>query len=148
MPFDESLMDESCDPARLENWTMAAKLPYTLTAGVVATKDGLRVLDAIQLNAIADLAGFAVWKQHSRLPTTPIISWPIIADRLRYRDGEPWVRAHYKTPTLVCEPYDESNEVFDGQRLHRLAAILCDDAEAFRVLHWCVHNLGGRQSAV
>jgi hypothetical protein len=25
--------------------------------------------------------------------------------------------------------------------LHRLAAILADDAEAFRVLHWCVDNL-------
>ena len=117
---------------------MEDRLPYQLTAGVVATKDGLRVLDAIQLNAIADLAGFAVWKQHSRLPTTPIISWPIIAERLRYRKGKPW-----------CAP--EENDIYCGSgrvderelqnALHRLAAILCDGAEEFRMLYWCLGNL-------
>jgi len=42
-----------------------------------------------------------------------------------------------------CFPYDKSlSETMIS--LHSYAVILCDDAEAFCILHWCIHNLGGK----
>ena len=71
------------------------------------------------------------------------VPWPDAAKLLQYREGEPWCVAKgewNKSKELVCGS-DYWPEIHEVEPLHRLAAILCDDAEAFRVLHWCVTNL-------
>ena len=73
------------------------------------------------------------------------VPWPLAARVLRYREAEPWCVDSYRDNGLVC---DITTPAYHGESayLHRLAAILCDDSEAFRVLHWCVHNLGGNHA--
>jgi len=110
--------DDTIDHDRMVQWEMAAKLPYTITTGVTATREGLciSVLDR------------------------PWLTWPDVAERLRYREGENFcfLVNHYEgDESIVCET--PPGPV--GPSLHRLAAILCDDAEGFRVLHYCIHNL-------
>jgi len=118
---------------------MIDKLPYTLTGGVTATSDGLTG-DVERIGRLLDLTP-------EREADPPVIGWPDAAERLRYREGEPWCREHqHKDNSVVNEPSTEYASLFDGGAvLHRLAAILCDDAEAFRVLHWCVAEFGGSE---
>jgi hypothetical protein len=83
----------------------------------------------------------ATWKDNDI-----IIPWPDAAERLRYREGAPWcnvMQGFRDWFPIVCKSRKENaNELLFP--LHRLAAILCDDAEAFRVLHWCVTEMGGQ----
>jgi len=114
--------------------TDGPQLPYTLTKGVTATQEGL-VFDRTPL---VQLFGDPEW-----LPFGAdgyIVSWPDAAERLKYRDGEPW--CYGGKDHIVCGNETEIG-ILDGWviSLHRLAAVLCDDAEGFRVLHWCVHSL-------
>ena len=71
-------------------------------------------------------------------------AWPDAVERLRYREGEPWCIEDPMRGGIFCPDWGPQT-ARDG--LHRLAAILCDTAEAFRVLHWCVHNLTALQEA-
>ena len=82
-----------------------------------------------------------------RLPCcSPVctIPWPDAAERLRYREGEPWCFAYIDE--IMCVDANQMPDPVDDYTLplHRLAAILCDNGEKFRVLHWCLHNLGGQ----
>ena len=104
---------------------MIDRLPYELTTGVTATREGL-VFDEP-----------AMWireafEHHGRR----LVEWPDAAEQLRYRAGEPW--CHDSITCIFCVRADDTRDTWIG--LHRLAAILCDDAEAFRVLHWCVYG--------
>ncbi len=138
------MIDETCDLVRLEKWKMFSKLPYQLTAGVTATREGLVVgrYEEIPYNATSTWPASQDWKTD-----TVIISWPDAAERLRYQESEPWCGLTESDDyewTMWCEtglPNAHGREY----ALHRLAAILCDDADAFRVLHWCVKNLGGEE---
>lgn len=126
---------------------MNDRLPYTLTKGVTAAREGLVVRTGWIQNAIDPLhkhGGAA----YPRVDTSGwLYSWPDAAERLRYREGDPWCGLTESDDyewTMWCEiglPNAHGREY----ALHRLAAILCDDAEALQVLHWCVKNLGGEE---
>ena len=109
---------------------MIYELPYQLTTSVTATRDGL-VGDVERIGRLLDLTP-------ERENDPPIIQWPDVAERLRYRKGEPGCEA--LGGLIQCFPASDRN-IPHG--LHRLAAILCDTAEGFRLLHWCVENFAG-----
>jgi hypothetical protein len=107
---------------------MIDRPPYTLTTGVTATREGLRVADW----RVRELIDDHRWPEG-------VVPWLTVAQCLRYREGEPGIQ---------CDPWGNLSLIASSEsanllseRLHRLAAIICDDAEAFRVLHWCVENL-------
>lgn len=119
---------------------------YRLTDGVTATVAGLLVTDADVSDDIAAI--LETWSSigHPRPIdiTQYLILWPDAAERLRTREDEPYcfVVSHYEgEDSIICDTAPGPTPI--GYSLYRLAAILCDDAEAFNVLHWCVHNLGG-----
>ena len=110
---------------------MSSKLSYELTRGVTATREGLE---------------FETGRGWSNLFTgrlrgdVYIVCWSKAAERLRYREGEPWCVDDEWDNGLIC---DTTTLSYHGtpSYLHRLAAILCDGADEFRVLHWCIHNM-------
>lgn len=121
---------------------MIDKLPYTLTKGVTAAREGL----VIEKNAVI---AQAIMLAESHQPQIMVgmqtaFRWPDAAERLRYREGEPYCELYIgelgRTGFLRCEP-PFTNPGNDCIALHRLAAILADDAEGFRILWWCIHNL-------
>jgi hypothetical protein len=118
---------------------MLDRLPYTLTTGVTATREGLAFVDGTDL---ADLLFGTVKVKVDIHDESWLWRWEYVAERLRYRDGEPWCAAEVKG--LYCGSRPILHHGYP-EALHRLAVILCDNAEAFRVLHWCIHNLGGEQ---
>jgi hypothetical protein len=134
------------------------QLPYTLTKGVTAMRKGLVFESAIVrridganhwdetvglLNALQQIGKLQAYKNG----TSGVVRWPDAAARLRYREGEPWcglTEGDDYEWSMWCEiglPNAHGREY----ALHRIAAILCDDANAFRMLHWCVENLGGEE---
>ncbi len=122
---------------------MIEQLPYTLTKGVTATRDGL-VFDVTAPVAMATCIA-AEGHQSIRVGMRTTWTWPDAAERLRYREGEAFCWAHETWPTSFVMQDKTGADVKDfvGPALSRLAAMLCDDVESFRVLHWCVGNLGG-----
>lgn len=114
---------------------------YRLSKGVTATREGLVVTDLHLVHWIAFDVGAITGDMDGWT-----IPWPDAAERLRYREGEPWCFWHNETDTgeAVVELASHPNcrELFPT--LHRLAAIMCDDAEAFRVLHFCITQFGER----
>ena len=128
------------------------KLPYELTEGVTATREGLAIGDIYLAKYCAVKDDETNPLQFTSHPYTSgwimhLWRWSDAAERLRYREGEPWCQLsefeHLDIGNthvnIVCFP---GNFYTDKPSLHRLAAILCEDADAFRVLLWCVHNLG------
>jgi hypothetical protein len=69
------------------------------------------------------------------------LPWGETAERLCYREGEPW--CYGGKDHIVCGNETE-RKILSGWvfSLHRLAAILCDDAQAFMVLHQCIQEYG------
>jgi len=120
---------------------MIDKLPYQLTKGVTATQEGL----VFTAEHLVESLFVGEWLSHNDWG----VSWPDAAERLRYREGMGWCQLsdfeHIYTGdthvNIVCFP---GNYHTGKPALHRLAAILCDDAEAFGILHECVTELGGR----
>lgn len=125
---------------------MSEKLPYELTKGVTATREGL-IVDPVEgaSDWLTDAIGYdGAWEYYG--VTAMRIAWRYVAESLRYREGEPWcIVIGDKTHGIDCfaDGFTIPNQNRVQMVLHRLAAILCDDAEAFRVLHWYIHNLGG-----
>ena len=128
---------------------MIDKLPYELTKGVTATREGLYL--APSWSGIIEMYCATDEDESWVIPDEAIVTaegnalwpWTDAAERLRYREGEPWCVDSERDNGLIC---DTTTPAYHGtpSYLHRLAAILCDDAEAFRVLWWCVTNLGGQ----
>ena len=114
-------------------------LPCELTKGITATRGGL-LFDAYVWDAFHTAGYFG---QHGvEVPSARIlIPWSEVAKRLRYHEGHPWCCA-WRNNAIRCAM---SPAPPPPDTLHRLAALLCDDAEAFRTLHWAVHNLGEEQ---
>lgn len=137
---------------------MIGKLPFTLTAGVTATREGL-LIDASETGSgLVRFFGSArrVVKSTIRqltpydyyTETAYLVLWRDAAKHLRYQEGQPWITLNSagSEGEFYCVPANaeiEDKDIESGM-LHRLAAIICDDAAAFRVLHWCATNLGGR----
>ena len=143
---------------------MIDRLPYQLSKGVTATFDGILLDDGIRVtkdglveddsvkNGIYEsIFPFVDGVSTAYLKT--MISWYEAWELLRYREGDPWCRPHLGDyQKIIAEPRSVSVEEvysffigdFKREPLHRIASILCDDAEAFRVLHWCVENLNER----
>ena len=116
---------------------MIDKIPCELTKGVTATREGLQF--ASPLMVTVEYFPYDI----SDLDEPLTIPWKDASERLRYRDGEPYCDVLDDGVGVHCYAADEP-QPHDYPRLHRLAAILCDDAEAFLVLHWCVTELGGQ----
>ena len=121
---------------------MIDKLPYQLTEGVTATREGI----VFQMEHVL-YPWCKVFGRSTGMRGKSLLPWPDAAKRLRYREGEPWCLPCYDDPRdIQCVSAKVSaRETAQLTFLHRLAAILCDDAEALLVLHWAVHNLGGKQ---
>lgn len=103
---------------------------YRLSDGVYATEEGLDIKNDILSEFVGILStDTGVMNRHA---------WPDAAERLRYRDGEPWCIA--SGTIIACFASDVPVIYLDELPLHRLAAILCDDATCFRVLHYCIMN--------
>ena len=119
---------------------MIDKLPYTLTKGVTATQEGLLVT-SYHGQIVTQLTTEEWEDEYEGNTGWGLIPWRDAAERLRYREGEPWSHAAADNTGIIVGCYKPLYSG-DGYLLHRLAAILCDGSEEFRVLHWCVHNLG------
>ena len=115
---------------------MIDKLPYKLTKGVTATREGI----VFPMEHIL-YPWCKVFGRSTGMRGESLLPWPDAARRLRYREGEPWCR-NARDGFVNCGWWDLLPFASEDC-LHRLAAILCDDAETFCVLHWCVINLGG-----
>ena len=117
-------------------------LPYKLSEGVTATQEGLRLHTTSDwMRALHnELSGSALdirclhWEPYTTIP------WPDAAERLRYREGEPWCWYWPEFDVVRNEPANYP-ELPDSCPLHRVAAILCDDGAAHRRLYWCINNL-------
>ena len=127
------------------------QLPYELCDGVVATVDGIEpVLEKLPLiEAIKEdtrltngprrrVAGHGVdWRTYW--------SWEDVAKVLQYKKNKPGITLCEEGLTnywwLVPATHVFYSD-FEVARLHRYAAILCDDAEAFRVLYQCIKEFG------
>lgn len=114
---------------------------YRLSEGVYATRDGL-----FFSGDMSDLLSAAViaWDypaDHS-FQCGHLFPWDTAAERLRYQEGQPcaWI-AQDRDPIYCGMKVNEERRIL---RLHRVAALLCDDAPAFAVLHWCTTELGDR----
>lgn len=128
---------------------MIDQLPYTLTEGVTATREGL-VIRKWQERTWRDM-GFSGARIECLerddigcIDTAIIMSWPDAAERLQYRDGEPYCESFIsfgRAGNLICCPSGEG-AASAGIQLHRVATILCDDAEGFKILHWCITEFG------
>jgi len=112
---------------------MRDPLPRQLSTGVTATREGL----VIEREGLLTVIG----ARSAELRGIPAICWQAAHELLSYRDGEPWCRAEWPGIYGGTEPLVEA---LHDEVLHRLAAILCDGAEEFRTLHWCIINLGGK----
>jgi len=122
---------------------MTELLPYQLSQDVWATEYGIE--STPEMNEVFMVYGGATltngrktFSHSDPVSWMTYLSWHEAKQLLEYRDGEPW--CHDTARGILCVPGDETNDTWIG--LHRLAAILCDTAEQFRVLHWCVQNLG------
>jgi hypothetical protein len=124
---------------------MSDKLPCTLSAGVVATREGLAINLDYAYRLLVVLGVDAITAPYDSGLDARVLSWPDAAERLRYREGEPWCIAFGND--LRCGILAESNFLLLNP-LHRRAAILCDTAEGFRVLYWCVNSLHNPHEAI
>lgn len=112
---------------------MIDKLPYEITDGFKAAQEGLVFPDSVPS-----------WIADDLIPTTYysdlgyVMPWPEVAD---------WVRVK---PVGKCAVLTDSGQIVlkgNGEswaaryRLDRVAFLLVDDADAFRILHWCAHVL-------
>lgn len=120
---------------------------YRLSEGVYATRDGL-----FFSGNMSDLLSAAViaWDypaDHS-FQCGHLFPWDTAAERLRYQEGQPWCRVKSKLDIgIECLPGSPHERLGTmphrkEKALDRFAAILCDDAFAFRVLYWCITELG------
>ena len=110
------------------------RLPYWLSRYVVALTDGLSG-NVEDIGRLFDVTP-------ERDGDIPFVSWEDAAEALRYRDGDPW--CHDYIDAIFCyDPYISPNAKGVSNPMNRLAAVLCDDGNAFRVLYRCIHNLGG-----
>ena len=113
---------------------MIEKLPYWLSRYVVALPNGLSG-DVEDIGRLFNVTP-------ERDGDIPFVSWEDAAEALLYCEGDPW--CHDYIDAIVCyDPHTTPNAKGVSNPLNRLAAVLCDDGDAFRILHWCVNNLGG-----
>lgn len=124
-------------------------LPYELTEGVIATTDGLHITDDLLSRVILEaplLPELTQWQWR-------LVSWPDAAERLHYREGEPWCTSSDGgfTREIVCHSAKRKpigvigfifGEPIKDNPLHRLAAIICEDADAFHILYDCIEEFG------
>jgi len=112
-------------------------LPYTLSEGVQATHEGVR----ISVNASIAMSAMLAACGHEKISTglQTLIEWPDVVQVFRYREGEPWCHAETGSAVVICvSPEYADVAPIIRTKLRRLAAIIVDDAEAFRVLHRCI----------
>ena len=121
---------------------MIDRLPYKLSDGVVAAKDGLRFDSSATSYRLFSSSCVHIKNRAGWRIKWSLLRWPVAAERLRYREDEPW--CHDYIDAILCyDPYIPPNVKGVNNPLNRLAAVLCDDGNAFRVLYRCIHNLGG-----
>ena len=124
---------------------MIDRLPYQLTEGVTATREGLdvhidhwtQIINGLGLEPVIQ---FAITASGGR-----IIPWPDARRTLRFCKGKPWATVSDRDDDMaIACGYGDPHEwggIDAAYVLHRLAVFIADDAEAFRMLHWGVSNL-------
>lgn len=120
--------------------TLLSRLPYELTDGVTATREGIDFY-------VADPFWMMFHIDDDDVRCTPdgtiTLFWPDVRERLQYREGEP-----YAVPSgrkIVCFAAGinivQPPEWEMPPRLSDLANMLVrGDAEAFRILHACIND--------
>lgn len=106
---------------------MIDKLPYQLTAGVTATREGLQFRSPLMVTVEYFPYDIANLEEPLTIP------WPDAAKRLLILT-EVNRAAVVDEDRIVCTSRMIPRVARKAKALHRLAAILCDDAEGFRVL--------------
>ena len=128
---------------------------HRLSNGVEARADALYL--SIHTGAIIDwwfdfpdspaqLIALLPWEADSWAYKWP---WEEAAKYLRYEKGKPWIMrsdTEYgrRGSALICGTKPKKEQHPTRRLLNRIAAILCDDDEGFKVLHWCLTTMGGR----
>jgi hypothetical protein len=121
---------------------MIDRLPYTLTTGVTATREGLVAHDNFNCFLCDD--GEEEWyeryDEYQGRWGLRLVPWPDVAERLRYRKGEPGAIVLIWTSKVVSRGFVTIVE--HRGDLNYIASIIAPLPDAFRVLHWCIENLG------
>ena len=122
---------------------------HRLSNGVEARSDGLHM--HIDIVCIVELwfrakADLVLTAQGNSMYCWP---WKEAAKYLCYEEGKPWLMrsdTEYGRggSALICGTKPKKEQPPTRRLLNRIAAILCDDEEGFKILHWCLTTLGGR----
>ncbi len=122
---------------------MLEKLPYPLSEGVTATREGL-VVDDEHTHWFVEL--FWLLPDYATFGA-PLYEWQLMAERLRCPLDAPGVVLidNGADPPqwhllIANERFFSSHEV---GRLSRPACLLFNGPDGFRVIHWCITELGG-----
>lgn len=115
---------------------MRNRLPYVLTTGITATREGLQFRSPLMVTV-----EYFRYDIETSIDEPLTISWPDVAERLQYREGLPSIMydAMYNDIFLRESSWNFIDRP-ERLMLHRLAAILFDGVEGFKILYWCIHN--------
>lgn len=113
---------------------------YRLSEGVYATREGLRIVS----DCVADFVFGPGWNVKDDGIAYGYL-WSDVAKPLRYREGQPCAWIAQDRDPIYCGM--KVNEEWRISCLHRFAALICDNANAFRVLYWCITELGGEDES-
>ena len=120
------------------------QLPYEMCDGAIADIEGLLTTETYGTLLVGD---FDEWKYEYEGDTGwGLIPWSFIAQTLQYKIDDPGIAFIEDSMTSWFQIIPKDTRYYNNAeviRLHRYAAILCDDAEAFRVLYQCIKELGG-----
>lgn len=114
---------------------MIDRLPYQLTEGVTATREGLV------------FEGEAMWKREA-FPNHGwrLVGWSEASEVLTYREGKPGVVAAFtlRGPSREILAVAADGRPAGDPALSEVAFLFVGGrTESFLVLHWCIHNLTG-----
>lgn len=126
-----------------------------LSDAVVATQMGLEITDDALLKYLLNATGARLWlRDDPEHPfesehRVPLLLWEEIGEWLRYPGHGPWALVPNqnrgdgtKAGPIICGTKPKTHQRY-RLILRRFAAQIADDGVAFRVLHYCVMELGG-----
>ena len=122
------------------------QLPYELCEGVVATVEGLYLYHPV--SAVVSTFKNVILNFGFDVDGEPRVywTWQDAARHLQYKIDDPGIAFIEDSMASWWQLIPKDTRYYNNAeviRLHRYAAILCDDAEAFRVLYQCIKEFGG-----
>lgn len=123
---------------------------YRLSEGVYATREAFefRTKSTSWVRAALGAEAWHELRSAEQLLNPPsgwMLMWWEAAKRLRYQEGQPCAWIAQDRDPIYCGM--KVNEEWRISCLHRVAALICDNANAFRVLYWCITELGGEDES-